>query len=74
MAFLDLFRSKKKEAPKASTILPKEVYDSSVLDLKDIIAPSALKIGQKSLDLGDKVGKVDKGLDQKQIDVSLRLK
>jgi len=55
MAFLDLFKSKKQEPQKASTILPKEVYDSSVLDLKDIIAPSALKVGQKELDLGDKV-------------------
>ncbi|MFZ3020193.1 MAG: hypothetical protein WA051_01585, partial [Minisyncoccia bacterium] len=55
MAFLDLFKSKQKEKPTTSTILPKEVYESSILDLKDIIAPSALKIGQKSLDLGDKV-------------------
>lgn len=54
MSFLDLFKSKKKQQEVATT-LPKEVYDASVLDLKDIVAPSALKIGQKSLDLGDKV-------------------
>ncbi len=59
MGFLDLFKSKKSgmenNIPMPSTILPKEVYNTSVLDLKDIIAPSALKIGQKNLDLGDKV-------------------
>src|SRR3989344_6037026 len=55
MTFLDLFKSKKKESPVRTGILPREIYGASVLDLKDIIAPSALKIGQKHLDLGDKV-------------------
>ncbi len=34
-------------------ILPQEIYKSAVLDLKDIIAPSALDIKSKYLDLGD---------------------
>ncbi len=55
MGFLDFLKPNKKDTPQVSTMLPKEVYNTSVLDLKDIVAPSALKIGQKSLDLGDKV-------------------
>ncbi len=36
-------------------ILPKEIYQSAVLDLKDVIAPSALEIKPKELHLGEKI-------------------
>jgi len=36
-------------------ILPKEIYESGVLELKDVIAPNALKIGPRELNLGDKI-------------------
>ncbi|MDD5165475.1 MAG: DUF87 domain-containing protein [Candidatus Pacebacteria bacterium] len=53
--FSNLF-GKKQEAPIVS-ILPEEIYQAGVLELKDIIAPSALKISPKELNLGEKVGR-----------------
>ncbi len=38
-------------------VLPEEIYESATLELQDIIAPSALKIEPKSLDLGDKIAR-----------------
>lgn len=46
---------KKKEEQKTSTALPSQVYEAATLELKDIIAPSALKITPRSLNLGDKI-------------------
>jgi len=49
----------KKETTKTATpitsILPQDIYDAGVLELKDIIAPSALKITPRELNLGDKI-------------------
>lgn len=44
---------------RASTlaILPGEIYESAKLELQDVIAPSALKIEAKSLNLGDKIAR-----------------
>ncbi len=53
--FSNLF-GKKQEAPIVS-ILPEEIYQAGVLELKDVIAPSALKISPKELNLGEKVGR-----------------
>ncbi len=38
-------------------ILPKQIYQSAVLDLKDILAPSALDVKAKYIDLGEKVAR-----------------
>lgn len=38
-------------------ILPEEIYESAKLELQDIIAPSALKIEPKSINLGDKIAR-----------------
>lgn len=54
MGILDIFK-KKNNTPVATNILPKEIYDASVLEFKDIIAPSALKIAPKQLYLGEKL-------------------
>ncbi|MFA5888729.1 MAG: DUF87 domain-containing protein [Candidatus Paceibacterota bacterium] len=54
MGILDFLKPKKTE-PEISTILPQEIYDSNSLELKDIIAPSALKITPKEINLGEKV-------------------
>src|SRR3989338_274098 len=54
MSILDLFKTKKKDV-EISTILPQEIYDSGALELKDIIAPSALKVTPKEINLGEKV-------------------
>ena len=45
----------KKEAGEIKTFLPQELYESATLELKDIIAPSALKVSPRELSLGDKI-------------------
>ncbi|MEI6843281.1 MAG: DUF87 domain-containing protein [bacterium] len=49
------FLQPKKEEQSISTILPQEIYDAGTLELKDIIAPSALKVSPKEINLGEKV-------------------
>ena len=52
----DFFTNKKKEASMtAVSILPKSITESSELELRDILAPSALKVNAKELNLGEKV-------------------
>ncbi|MDO8492888.1 MAG: hypothetical protein Q7S34_04570, partial [bacterium] len=56
MALLDIFKRKSAHDEGALTaILPREIYESGVLELKDVIAPSALKITPKELNLGEKI-------------------
>ncbi|HZS43238.1 MAG TPA: DUF87 domain-containing protein [Candidatus Paceibacterota bacterium] len=55
MALLDFLKPEQKETPKITSILPQEIYQSGVLELKDIIAPSALKITPREMNLGDKM-------------------
>ena len=63
MSILDtLF--KKKDSLKESTanvsimpVLPEDIYESASLELQDVIAPSALKIESKSINLGDKIAR-----------------
>ncbi len=50
-----LFGKKEEATPANTSILPQQIYEAGVLELKDIIAPSALKIGPRSLSLGDKI-------------------
>lgn len=58
MAFLDFFRKNRKEdSSEIIPILPEEIYRAGALELKDIIAPSALKITPKELHLGDKIAR-----------------
>src|SRR3989339_550046 len=39
------------------TVLPEKIYESAILELQDVIAPSALKIDQKSINLGNKIAR-----------------
>ncbi|MEK7614149.1 MAG: hypothetical protein AAB428_00580, partial [Patescibacteria group bacterium] len=55
MSILDFFRGKKQD--EAVPILPQEIYEAATLELKDIIAPSALKIEPRAINLGDKVAR-----------------
>ncbi|MES2985895.1 MAG: DUF87 domain-containing protein [Patescibacteria group bacterium] len=55
MGFFDFLQSKNKQNNQITSILPKDIYRSAVLELKDIIAPSALKISPKTLNLGEKL-------------------
>src|SRR3989339_1043545 len=56
MSLFDFFKKKeKKPVETLSPILPQEIYEAGVLELGDIIAPSALKITPRELNLGDKI-------------------
>jgi type IV secretory pathway VirB4 component len=54
MAILDFLKPKKKDE-QLTSFLPQEIYEAGVLELQDIIAPSALKISPKQLNLGEKI-------------------
>ncbi len=41
----------------AMPVLPEQIYEAASMELKDIIAPSALEIGPKSINLGDKIAR-----------------
>jgi type IV secretory pathway VirB4 component len=53
--FERLVRRKGKEAPELTPVLPKDIYEAGVLELQDVLAPSALKISPRELNLGDKI-------------------
>ena len=48
-------------APETQTsilaVLPEEIYESANLELQDVIAPSALRIESKSINLGEKIAR-----------------
>ncbi len=58
MAFLDFFKPKT-EAPETpiAPVLPEQIYKQGVLELQDVIAPSALKITPREINLGDKIAR-----------------
>lgn len=47
----------KKEESGVLPVLPSEIYEAATLELQDIIAPSALKIEPKNINLGDKIAR-----------------
>lgn len=56
MAFFSISnKTKKTEAGDTIPVLPQELYADQNLDLRDVIAPSAVKLGQKEINLGEKV-------------------
>jgi conjugal transfer ATP-binding protein TraC len=66
MSFLDniLGRNKDKAHAEGSeakasvlAVMPEKIYESASLELQDVIAPSALKIEAKSINLGDKIAR-----------------
>jgi type IV secretory pathway VirB4 component len=56
MSLFSKLLGKKEESPIVS-VLPEEIYQAGVLELRDVIAPSALKVSPKELNLGEKVGR-----------------
>lgn len=58
MSLLETLGIKKKnDTPDVVPVLPHEIYESAVLELQDVIAPSALKISSKQLSLGDRIAR-----------------
>lgn len=59
MALLDFLNRKKKEETTGITpVLPKGIYQQGSLDLVDTIAPTALKISSREIELGEKFVRV----------------
>lgn len=48
-------KKEEKSENRIQSILPQEVFEAGVLELKDLIAPSALKVTPRELDLGEKI-------------------
>ena len=58
MALFNFTFGKNKKAPVDITpVLPAEIYQSGVTELRDVIAPAALKVSPKNLSLGGKLGR-----------------
>jgi type IV secretory pathway VirB4 component len=57
MGIFDSLFTKKSKEPQISSVLPEQVYEAGMLELRDVIAPSALKISPKELNLGEKIAR-----------------
>jgi len=55
MALFDFLSTKKKDVVSLEPILPQEIYEAGVLELQDVIAPSALQITPREVHLGEKI-------------------
>ena len=58
MGIFDFLKNNKKtKEQELTSFLPQEIYESGVLELQDIIAPSALKITPNQINLGEKIAR-----------------
>lgn len=61
MALLDIFKTKKEEKDKEEgqilPVFPQEIYEAGVLELRDVIAPSALEVTPNHIKIGEKVAR-----------------
>src|SRR6185503_3327221 len=59
MALLDILGlgTKPGNLPEVLPVLPEEIYKAGVLDLQDVIAPHALKVNSRELDLGERIAR-----------------
>ncbi|OHA17154.1 MAG: hypothetical protein A3H57_03880 [Candidatus Taylorbacteria bacterium RIFCSPLOWO2_02_FULL_43_11] len=57
MSLLDKIFPKKDagDSPQIASVLPADIYEAGALELRDVIAPSALKVSPKSINLGNKI-------------------
>ena len=56
MALLDFFKKKESEQ-QITPVFPEEIYRSGLLELRDVIAPSALEINANNIRLGEKLAR-----------------
>ena len=59
MGIFSIFNNKKQSggSQPIMPVLPKEIYKAATLELQDVIAPSALQITPKGINLGDKIAR-----------------
>ena len=56
MALPDFFnQNKNKDAVDVTPVLPSDIYQQGVLSFEDVIAPTALKVNSKDIELGGKI-------------------
>ena len=55
MGIFDFLNKKENKSPDIGSILPHEIFEAGALELKDIIAPSAIKVTPKDINLGEKM-------------------
>ena len=55
MGIFDFLKNKKETVATRASMLPQQVFTSSKMEFGDIIAPSAVKIGNKQIYLGEKI-------------------
>ncbi|HEX7651273.1 MAG TPA: DUF87 domain-containing protein [Candidatus Paceibacterota bacterium] len=53
MALFDFLNKKKGAEPLVAPVLPSDIYRQGTLELKDTIAPTALKVGARELEIGE---------------------
>src|SRR5574343_405744 len=56
MGLFDFLKTKKNNVS-ISPVLPNEIYEAAALELKDILAPSAVEVKSRELNLGDKIAR-----------------
>jgi len=57
MALFDFLKRKKIKEINIQPVLPQEIYEAGALELKDVLAPSALQVTPREINLGDKIGR-----------------
>jgi len=57
MALFNFLKSNNARQAPISPILPEQIYKQGILELQDVIAPSALKITPREINLGDKIAR-----------------
>jgi len=57
MGIFDFLKKEDKKGPDLTSFMPQQIYESGVLELKDVIAPSALQVSPREVNLGDKVAR-----------------
>src|ERR1700733_12128507 len=57
MALLDFLKTKNTGPVSLASVMPEQIYKQGVLELQDVIAPSALKITPREINLGDKIAR-----------------
>ncbi len=53
----NLFKKKKEKEEEIISVIPQEIYETGVLQLQDIISPSALEVNSNHIKIGEKVSR-----------------
>lgn len=57
MGLIDYLKGGGKKDEEITPVLPQDIYQQGVMELQDVIAPSALEIGSKQVNLGEKIAR-----------------